>query len=181
METAIRSFKYAIQLEPNFPDAFNNLGNALREVSDPPPPLSFSEPRLQIGNLDEAIQCYRSSLRLKPDHPHAYNNLGVSSPPPQSVLTSSSSRRECDEGQRLDPGGDPLLRHLRPIDAKVCSSSQQFGICPQGAREAGPSSGALQGGHQHQPSLPRCSLEHGQHLQGHGPHRGSCGMLPTSH
>lgn len=30
-ELAIRAFRYAIQLEPNFPDAYNNLGNALRE------------------------------------------------------------------------------------------------------------------------------------------------------
>lgn len=28
---AIRTFRFAIQLEPNFPDAYNNLGNALRE------------------------------------------------------------------------------------------------------------------------------------------------------
>ena len=27
-----RLYKHAIQLEPNFPDAFNNLGNAYREV-----------------------------------------------------------------------------------------------------------------------------------------------------
>lgn len=53
-------FQYAIQLEPNFPDAYNNLGNALRETS----------------KLEDAINCYRTSLHLKPDHPHAYNNLG---------------------------------------------------------------------------------------------------------
>ena len=29
---AIKSFNYAIQLEPNFADAYNNLGNALKEV-----------------------------------------------------------------------------------------------------------------------------------------------------
>lgn len=52
--------QYAIQLEPNFPDAYNNLGNALREA----------------GRLEEAVNCYRTTLRLKPDHPHAYNNLG---------------------------------------------------------------------------------------------------------
>ena len=31
-DLAIRTFRYAIQLEPNFPDAYNNLGNALREA-----------------------------------------------------------------------------------------------------------------------------------------------------
>lgn len=30
-DLAVKTFRYAIQLEPNFPDAYNNLGNALRE------------------------------------------------------------------------------------------------------------------------------------------------------
>jgi len=51
-----------LRLEPNFPDAYNNLGNAYRE----------------LGKLDESIKCYRTALALKPDHPHAYNNLGNS-------------------------------------------------------------------------------------------------------
>jgi tetratricopeptide (TPR) repeat protein len=32
MEMAVKLYKHAIQLEPNFPDAYNNLGNAYREV-----------------------------------------------------------------------------------------------------------------------------------------------------
>jgi len=32
--SAIKSFNYAIQLEPNFADAYNNLGNALKEVRE---------------------------------------------------------------------------------------------------------------------------------------------------
>lgn len=60
MKEAIRCLKYSIQLEPNFPDAHNNLGNALKEDN----------------RLDEAIESYRAALRLKPDHPHAYSNLG---------------------------------------------------------------------------------------------------------
>ncbi|OQS05600.1 UDP-N-acetylglucosamine-peptide N-acetylglucosaminyltransferase, partial [Thraustotheca clavata] len=60
VELAITTYRTAIQLEPNYPDAYNNLGNALRE----------------IGQLEQAISCYRTALRLKPDHPHAYNNLG---------------------------------------------------------------------------------------------------------
>lgn len=61
MQAAIRYYQHAIQLEPNFPDAYNNLGNAYREVKQ----------------LDESIRCYRTALTLKPDHPHAYNNLGA--------------------------------------------------------------------------------------------------------
>jgi protein O-GlcNAc transferase len=53
-------YKHALQLEPSFPDAHNNLGNALRES----------------GRLEEAIGHYRAALKIKPDHPHAYNNLG---------------------------------------------------------------------------------------------------------
>ena len=41
------------------PHAYNNLGNALKELGG-----------------GRAIDAYRTSLRLKPDHQHAYNNLG---------------------------------------------------------------------------------------------------------
>lgn len=41
-ELAIKTFRYAIQLEPNFPDAYNNLGNALREAGQLD--VSFGQP-----------------------------------------------------------------------------------------------------------------------------------------
>jgi len=52
-----------LQLDPNFPDAYNTLACVLRERGGP-------------ASLNDAMVSYRTALRLKPDHPHAYNNLG---------------------------------------------------------------------------------------------------------
>ena len=48
-------------LKPDYAEAHNNLGNALKDQ----------------GKLDEAVACYRRALELKPDYAEAHNNLGV--------------------------------------------------------------------------------------------------------
>ena len=57
---SIPLLKKVIQLEPNDPDAHNNLGIALKE----------------LGDLDDAIASYNTALQLKPNYPDAHNNLG---------------------------------------------------------------------------------------------------------
>jgi protein O-GlcNAc transferase len=50
----------AIQLQPNFPEAYNNLGNTLRE----------------LGRCDEAIGCYTASIQLQfAQHPSPGANM----------------------------------------------------------------------------------------------------------
>jgi predicted O-linked N-acetylglucosamine transferase (SPINDLY family) len=49
-------------IKPDYAEAYNNLGNSLRDQ----------------GKLDEAIACYRQALLIKPDYAEAYNNLGNS-------------------------------------------------------------------------------------------------------
>ena len=56
----IELLRKALELKPNYPEAHNNLGNALKEQ----------------GNLDAAIASYKSALQLKPNYPSAHNNLG---------------------------------------------------------------------------------------------------------
>lgn len=46
---AIASYQEAISREPNFPEAYNNLGNALREAN----------------RLEEAMQCYTMCIQLQ--------------------------------------------------------------------------------------------------------------------
>ena len=55
------SYKKAIKLKPDFPDAFNNLGLVLRE----------------LGRLNESEASYKKAIKLKPDFPDAYNNLSL--------------------------------------------------------------------------------------------------------
>ena len=49
LEGAIATYREAIAHEPNFPEAYNNLGNALREA----------------GRVEEAIQCYTLCIQLQ--------------------------------------------------------------------------------------------------------------------
>jgi protein O-mannosyl-transferase len=60
-DEAIRQYREALRLNPDFAQAHNNLGMALSS----------------IGHLDEAIRQYREALRLKADYAEAHNNLGI--------------------------------------------------------------------------------------------------------
>ena len=50
----------ALRLQPNYPEAINNLGLAL----------------IARGDTQEAIEQFRLAIQLKPDFALAYNNLG---------------------------------------------------------------------------------------------------------
>lgn len=52
LDMAIATYQEAISCEPQFPEAYNNLGNALREA----------------GRTDEAVQCYTICIQLQFRH-----------------------------------------------------------------------------------------------------------------
>jgi len=54
------SFKKATELKPDFPEAWNELGYALRNM----------------GNYPESVKAYDEALRLKPRFPEALEYLG---------------------------------------------------------------------------------------------------------
>ena len=58
---AIKAYKKAILIKPNYAEAFNNMGVALKD----------------IGNVDEAIRIFKKAILIKPDYVEAYNNLGI--------------------------------------------------------------------------------------------------------
>jgi tetratricopeptide (TPR) repeat protein len=57
---AIEQYERALQLKPDFSEAYNNLGNTLADQ----------------GKVPEAIQCYKRALELNPSYAEAYYNLG---------------------------------------------------------------------------------------------------------
>jgi tetratricopeptide (TPR) repeat protein len=58
-ELAIDCLRTALRLNPNIPEAHNNLGTALA----------------QAGRLEEAASSFQEAVRLKPDYADAHNNL----------------------------------------------------------------------------------------------------------
>jgi protein O-GlcNAc transferase len=51
LDEAVACYRRALELKPDYAEAHNNLGNALKDQ----------------GKLDEAVACYRRALELKPD------------------------------------------------------------------------------------------------------------------
>ena len=61
MDDAVAQYQHALSLKPDFAEAHNNLGNALKEQ----------------GKLDDAVAQYQRALTLRPDFAEAHNSLGV--------------------------------------------------------------------------------------------------------
>ena len=60
-DSAIDSYKQALKIKPDYADAYNNMGVALRNK----------------GELEAAIDSYKQALKIKPDYAEAYNNMGI--------------------------------------------------------------------------------------------------------
>ena len=98
---AVASGIRAVELNPNYAEAHNNLGNALRDQ----------------GKLDEAIARYRRAVELKPDYAEAHGNLGKAlmergsrtkpSPVGAGQGTQAGRRRRAQRpGQCLEGAGE---------------------------------------------------------------------------
>ena len=56
------TFQKALSIKPDYAEAYNNMGNALKEQ----------------GKLEEAlIEAYKKAISIKPDYAEAYNNMGI--------------------------------------------------------------------------------------------------------
>ena len=60
LQEAEAGFRQALHLKPDFPEAHNNLGNALKDQ----------------GQLAEAMAHYQEALRLRIDYAEVHSNLG---------------------------------------------------------------------------------------------------------
>ena len=57
----LRTIAWPSKINPNFPEALNNLGNALAAQ----------------GRFDEAIENYRQAIQINPNYAEALDNLGI--------------------------------------------------------------------------------------------------------
>ena len=76
MDEAILHFQTTLEIQPDFPNAHNKLGNAL----------------LQRGRTAEAIIQYQTSLKTQPQDAEALNNL--------AVLLATARRLRCAMARR---------------------------------------------------------------------------------
>jgi predicted O-linked N-acetylglucosamine transferase (SPINDLY family) len=84
---ALASFQEAVRLQPDFPEAQNNLGNVLHEN----------------GRTDEAVAHWQRALALRPDYPEPHLNL------------CQALREQGQHGQAVEHGREAV--RLRPQSA----------------------------------------------------------------
>ena len=94
LEKAVASYTKALQINPDFAEAHNNLGNALNILGRSEEAISSFTKALQIkpdyaavhnnlgnaltnlGKPEEAVASYNNALQINPDFAEAHNNLG---------------------------------------------------------------------------------------------------------
>jgi tetratricopeptide (TPR) repeat protein len=109
LDDAEQSYRQAVRLRPEFPEALTNLGNLL----------------VDRGQYEEAEACCRDAIRLRPDFPEPHSNLG-------NVLRALGRPEEaeasCREALRLRPGylsalsnlGNALREQGKFVEAESC-------------------------------------------------------------
>ena len=68
---AVEHWRAAVQINPQFADALNNLGCALRHRDPDMDDATHEE------QLDEAVKCFRAAIEAIPNHADAHSNLGL--------------------------------------------------------------------------------------------------------
>lgn len=95
-EASISSYRLALEIDPNFSEAYNNLGVALKEIGEPNKALENYKKAIEIdprstnaynniglifrewGDIDAAIESFKKALDIQPNFPVALNNLAAS-------------------------------------------------------------------------------------------------------
>ncbi len=137
---AVANLRTAISLNPDFPEAHNNLGNGLARQRQPL--LAMTEYREalrlrpaypeahnnlgnvlhQLGQVGDAMAQHREALELDPDSAEAHNDLGIDL---QAAGKYDAAVAEHTEAVRLDPSNAAALNARgsafeglhRPMDA----------------------------------------------------------------
>ena len=107
---AIDSYISAIKLNPDFPDAHHNLGNAYRDK----------------GELDAAIASYKTAINLKPDFPDALHNLGLSLQELGELKTAKAYYEEATKLSRNLPFAHNNLGNLLKEQGDLNAAIESF-------------------------------------------------------
>jgi len=109
LDQAVSCYRKAVALTPDYAEAHNNLGSALRE----------------LGKPAESEACVRRALQLKPDYAEAHNNLGCALRDlnrPEEALTCYAKALQLNPAyaEALTNQGNTLRGLGRLEEAQAC-------------------------------------------------------------
>ena len=99
--SALPLFLRAVELDPKYPQAWNNLG------------LSY----VQLGQLDDAVSSFRKQIEINPSTEHSYDYLGIALQQQEKYDEAADAYRKQIDLNPLDPvahgalGGLLLIQH----------------------------------------------------------------------
>jgi Flp pilus assembly protein TadD len=99
---AIQAFQAALQANPRYAEAHNDLGMAYTQIA---------------GHLPEAISEFETAIRLKPDYVDAQYNLGAALSQVPGRERESLAHFQIVERLRPDPDVERIIRQLRAENA----------------------------------------------------------------
>ena len=94
-DAALKYYKKALEINPDYAEAYYNMGIALKDNGDLDAAIDSYKKALEIkpdyvgayfntgnilkdtGDLEAAIDSYKKALEIKPDYAEAYNNVGI--------------------------------------------------------------------------------------------------------
>jgi Flp pilus assembly protein TadD len=112
-------FKKALEIQPDFAEAHNNLGKVL----------------LQKGQVHEALTHFRAALKIQPDDPDTLSNLAwaLATWPEESVRNGTRAIDLAQRANRLSGSRDPVI--LRTLAAAYAEGGR-FADAVTAARRA---------------------------------------------
>ena len=94
-DAAIDCYRKALKIKPDYFQAYNNMGNVLKDKDDQEAAIDCYRKAIKIkpdyfqaynnmgnvlkdiNNPEAAIDCYRKALKMKPDYANCYKNMGI--------------------------------------------------------------------------------------------------------
>ena len=93
-DAAIDSYQKAIKIKPDYADAYNNLGNVLRDK----------------GDLEGAIESFQRAIKIKPTNADYYNNVGIAMREKGDLRGAIGSYKKI---MRINPFDQPAVERVK--------------------------------------------------------------------
>jgi len=121
LETAVRYYHQALNINPDYAEVHSNLGNVLQD----------------IGQLDEAVSSFQRALEIQPDYLEAHYNLGILL---QNIGQLDAAVNSYEQALKINPDYTKAhfnlgmaLKTLGQLDAAVNSYEKVLKITPNHA------------------------------------------------